>query len=83
MAKKEKLNDLALMTGATVINEDLGDDMDLISVDHLGKANENYQLTLVFIPMRGWTNKSMTKLASLGIQNGRSFIFIKRYQFRA
>jgi len=38
--KKEKLNDLALMTGATVINEDLGDDMDLISVDHLGKAKK-------------------------------------------
>ncbi len=38
--KKEKLNDLALMTGATVINEDLGDDMDLISADHLGKAKK-------------------------------------------
>ena len=34
--KKEKLNDLALMTGATVINEDLGDDMDLIDPSHLG-----------------------------------------------
>ena len=38
--KKEKLNDLALMTGATVINEDLGDDMDLISVEHLGNAKK-------------------------------------------
>tara|TARA_R110002167_G_scaffold3498_2_gene17066 strand:- start:224 stop:1774 length:1551 start_codon:yes stop_codon:yes gene_type:complete len=38
--KKEKLNDLALMTGATVINEDLGDDMDLIDPDHLGKAKK-------------------------------------------
>jgi len=38
--KKEKLNDLALMTGATVINEDLGDDMDLISAEHLGKAKK-------------------------------------------
>ena len=38
--KKEKLNDLALMTGATVINEDLGDDMDLISADHLGSAKK-------------------------------------------
>ena len=34
--KKEKLNDIALMTGATVINEDLGDDMDLIHHEHLG-----------------------------------------------
>ena len=38
--KKEKLNDLALMTGATVINEDLGDDMDLISENHLGNAKK-------------------------------------------
>ena len=38
--KKEKLNDLALMTGATVINEDLGDDMDLISFEHLGRAKK-------------------------------------------
>jgi len=38
--KKEKLNDLALMTGATVINEDLGDDMDLIDPSHLGKAKK-------------------------------------------
>jgi len=38
--KKEKLNDLALMTGATVINEDLGDDMDLIDPMHLGKAKK-------------------------------------------
>jgi len=34
--KKEVLDDLALLTGATVINEDLGDDMDLIQVEHLG-----------------------------------------------
>jgi len=38
--KKEKLNDLALMTGATVINEDLGDDMDLIHPQHLGRAKK-------------------------------------------
>ena len=38
--KKEKLNDLALMTGATVINEDLGDDMDLIHEQHLGQAKK-------------------------------------------
>ena len=38
--KKEKLNDIALMTGATVINEDLGDDMDLIHHEHLGQAKK-------------------------------------------
>ena len=34
--KQEMLQDLALLTGATIINEDLGDDMDLIQVEHLG-----------------------------------------------
>ena len=34
--KKEIMDDLALLTGATVINEDLGDDMDMIQVEHLG-----------------------------------------------
>ena len=36
--KKDTLSDLALLTGATVINEDLGDDMDLIQSEHLGQA---------------------------------------------
>ena len=34
--KKDMLSDLALLTGATVINEDLGDDVDLITPDMLG-----------------------------------------------
>jgi len=36
--KKDTLADLALLTGATIINEDLGDDMDLIQLDHLGSC---------------------------------------------
>ena len=36
ISKKEVLDDLALLTGATIINEDLGDDMDLIQIEHLG-----------------------------------------------
>ena len=34
--KKQTLDDLALLTGATIINEDLGDDLDLIKVEYLG-----------------------------------------------
>ena len=34
--RKQTIQDLAMLTGATVINEDLGDDMDLIDVAHLG-----------------------------------------------
>ena len=36
--RKEKLQDIALLTGATVVNEDLGDDLDMIEVEMLGKC---------------------------------------------
>ena len=36
--RKEKLMDIALLTGATVVNEDLGDDLDMIEVEMLGKC---------------------------------------------
>ena len=39
--KKETLEDLALLTGATVINEDLGDDIDLIGPEHLGEIQKS------------------------------------------
>jgi len=38
VSKKETLEDLALLTGATVINEDLGDDIDLIQPEQLGEC---------------------------------------------
>ena len=34
--RKQMLDDLSLLTGATIINEDLGDDLDLVKVEHLG-----------------------------------------------
>ena len=36
--KKDAIEDLAILTGATVINEQLGDDLDLITIEHLGEA---------------------------------------------
>jgi chaperonin GroEL len=39
--KKETLEDLALLTGATIINEDLGDDIDLIGPEHLGEIKKS------------------------------------------
>ena len=38
--KQDTIQDLAFLTGATVINEELGDDMDLITVDCLGEAEK-------------------------------------------
>ena len=36
--KQDTIEDLAILTGATVINEELGDDLDLIQPDVLGEA---------------------------------------------
>ena len=38
LGRKEVLSDLCDVTGATLINEDLGDDIDLISEEHLGSC---------------------------------------------
>jgi chaperonin GroEL len=50
--KKATLDDLALLTGATVINEDLGDDIDLIDTSYLGtcvKAVSTREETIIQI----------------------------------
>lgn len=36
--RKDAMEDLAILTGSTVINEELGDDLDLITPEHLGEA---------------------------------------------
>ena len=41
LTKQETLEDLALLTGATIINEELGDDLDLISPEVLGYAKKS------------------------------------------
>ncbi len=38
ISKQQMLQDLSLLTGATIINEDLGDDMDMIQPEHLGQC---------------------------------------------
>ena len=50
--KQQVLQDLSLLTGATIINEDLGDDMEMIQVDHLGaclKSITSHQDTVLQI----------------------------------
>ena len=37
--KRETIEDLALLTNATVINEELGDDLDMITPEYLGEAD--------------------------------------------
>ena len=38
--RSETIKDLAILTGAKVINEELGDDLDLIDIDCLGKVEK-------------------------------------------
>ena len=40
LSREDTLNDLAVLTGATLINEDLGDDLDLIQPEHLGSCKK-------------------------------------------
>ena len=54
VSKKDTLNDLCAVTGATLINEDLGDDMDLIQPEHLGtclKSVTNHQETILQVDL--------------------------------
>ena len=52
VSKKDILQDLCLLTGATLMNEDIGDDMDLIQPEHLGyckKVVSDMSTTLIQI----------------------------------
>jgi len=50
--RKTILDDLALLTGSTIINEDLGDDLSIIDIDYLGsciKASSDSDKTLITV----------------------------------
>ena len=61
VSKAETLSDLCLLTGAKLINEDLGDDMNIIQPDYLGrciKATTNKQETILKVE----TNEDIDKV---------------------
>ena len=54
ISKKDVLSDLCAVTGATLINEDLGDDMDIIDPSHLGtciKSVTNHEETILQVDL--------------------------------
>jgi chaperonin GroEL len=54
ISKKDVLSDLCAVTGATLINEDLGDDMDVIQPEHLGtclKSVTNHEETILQVDL--------------------------------
>ena len=62
--KKEILDDLAVLTGATVINEDLGDEMDMIQLEHLGicsKSTTDDQETIIEVEDASFKTKDLLK----------------------
>ena len=60
--KKETLEDLAMLTGATVINEDLGDDIDLIGPEHLGEIKKSISSEVETILHIGESSTEVKKL---------------------
>lgn len=79
--RKEVLDDLALLTGATVINEDLGDDLDLIQPEYLGtciKSITSHEETVLHV---GETSEDVLSIIddikkSL-LENNPNYIVIK------
>ena len=62
--RKEVFEDIALLTGSTLFNEDLGDDLDLIDVDSLGRcvrSSTDYNETALIIEE---TSKEVNKIIS-------------------
>ena len=54
ISKKDVLSDLCAVTGATLINEDLGDDMDIVQPEHLGsciKSVTNHEETILQVDL--------------------------------
>jgi chaperonin GroEL len=66
MNRKEVLQDLCDVTKATLINEDLGDDMDIVNIDHLGYCNKvvtSHEDTIIQVDLKD--NKEVDKTIEL------------------
>ena len=66
VSKKDMLEDLCAVTGATLINEDLGDDMDLIQPEYLGKCIKsitNHEETILRVDLT--ENKEVKEIIKL------------------
>ena len=62
--KLNTLKDLSLITGATIINEDLGDDMDLITEEHLGSCFKVVSTTSDTIIQQDYFSEEIDKIIS-------------------
>ena len=63
--KKDMLDDISLLTGATVINEDLGDDMDSIRPEYLGTCLKSTTSTLETIIQVGESTEEIKEIINV------------------
>jgi chaperonin GroEL len=83
--KQDTIKDLAFLTGATVINEELGDDMDLITIDCLGKADKavtNAKNTVITTIDLGEDLTERIKTVKKAIKNEKNPFLKKKQQDR-
>ena len=83
--KQDTTEDLAILTGATVINEELGDDLDLIEPNILGQAIKSVtddKNTVLQIKDAGDVLKERIKLVESKVKEEKNQYFKKRLQQR-
>ena len=79
--KNDTVADLAFLVGAKVINEELGDDLDLIDIDHLGEAHTTItddKNTVLTIDIPEKELKERVKSIQKLIDNEKDNPFIKK-----
>ena len=65
VSKKDMLDDISLLTGATVINEDLGDDMDSIRPEYLGTCLKSTTSALETIIQVGESTEEIKEIINV------------------
>jgi len=83
--KQDTVEDLAILTGAQIINEELGDDLDLIQPDVLGEAIQaitDNKHTILQIKDQGELTKERIELVEKKIKEEKNPFFKKKQQER-
>ena len=83
--KQDTIEDLAILTGAKVMNEELGDDLDLIEPSVLGEAVKcvtDQNDTVLQITSKGSDLKKRIKLVESKVQKEKNPFFKKKLQER-
>ena len=83
--KQDTIEDLAILTGAKVINEELGDDLDLIQPDVLGEASQSItdsKNTILQTIDQGFYLEERIKIVERKIQKEKNPFFKKKLRQR-